>query len=230
MPDVFVADKNQKKDAPSEQSQTGNVIDNNPPLGVIPSLDLLKHGGNVHLFSSLCQYPNDITFQNQESGEKVLLFIRRAFITNFGWILAGAFFLVLPLIFSVFKQFIPFSLNLIPVGFIVIFVLFYYLIVLTYLYISFITWYFNISLVTDRRIVDVDFSNLVYKNVASTKLNLVQDVSFSQVGAIRTFFDYGDILVQTAGTMDNFEFNAAPQPENVVHIIGDLIGRRGSGV
>jgi hypothetical protein len=78
--------------------------------------------------------------------------------------------------------------------------------------------------------VDVDFSSVVYKNVSSTKLNLVQDVSFSQIGAIRTFFDYGDILVQTAGTLDNFDFTASPEPENVVHIIGDLIGGRNSGI
>jgi hypothetical protein len=53
----------------------------------------------------------------------------------------------------------------------------------------------------------------------------VQDVSFAQVGAIRTFFDYGDVLVQTAGTLDNFIFESAPQPSNIVHITEDLIGR-----
>ena len=103
---------------------------------------------------------------------------------------------------------------------------FYYLIVATYWFINFISWYFNISLVTDKRVIDIDFSNLVYKDVAATKINLVQDVSFAQIGAIRTFFDYGDVLVQTAGTLDNFTFESAPQPENIVHIVEDLIGKR----
>ena len=229
MPDVFVAEKKQKKDAQNQQSQTGNVNNDNLPAETIPSLDLLKHGNSVHLFSSLCQYPNDITFQNQEIGETVLLFIRRAFITNFRLdINRSISYCSTYYFFSCSKIYSLFPFFFIPVNFIVVFVLFYYLVVLTYLYVSFITWYFNISLVTDRRIVDVDFSSVVYKNVAATKLSLVQDVSFSQVGVIRTFFDYGDVLVQTAGTLDNFEFNASPRPENVVHIIGDLIG--GSGV
>jgi hypothetical protein len=97
--------------------------------------------------------------------------------------------------------------------------------VATYWYINFISWYFNISLVTDKRVIDINFSNLVYKDVAATKMNLVQDVSFAQIGAIRTFFDYGDVLVQTAGTLDNFTFESAPQPENIVHIVEDLIGK-----
>jgi hypothetical protein len=91
--------------------------------------------------------------------------------------------------------------------------------------VSFITWYFNVSLVTSIRVMDVVFSNLVYKNVSATKIDLVQDVNYSQIGVFRTFFDYGDVMVQTAGTLDNFVFEAVPQPENVVHIIEDLIGK-----
>lgn len=85
-------------------------------------------------------------------------------------------------------------------------------------------------LVTNQRIVDIDFENLVYKNVAETKLTLVQDVSYTQTGAIRTVFDYGDVLIQTAGTIDNFDLHAVPIPERIVNIVEDLIGKGGRHV
>ena len=219
MPDIFVADT-------KKNIGTASKTLNDAPLS-IPGMSKQQGSGKtiptghnmVHLFSSLCKDPEDIVFQNQDENEKVLLFIRKDFITNTKWIVIGIFLILAPLIFG--------SLHFIalPLRYNIIFLLFYYLLVTTYLYVNFITWYFNISLVTNIRVVDIEFSGLVYKDVASTKLSLVQDVSYSQIGVIRTFFDYGNILVQTAGTLDNFDFDSAPQPENVVHLIGDLIGR-----
>jgi hypothetical protein len=98
--------------------------------------------------------------------------------------------------------------------------------VATYFYINFITWYYNVALITDQRVIDVDFSSLVYKDVATTKLSLVQDISYAQVGVVRTFFDYGNILIQTAGSLDNFIFESSPKPEAAVHIVEELIGKR----
>jgi len=219
MPDIFVAKT-------KTNTETQNKTLNNAQLSSQSAAKTPNSGktiptghSRVHLFSSICRNPDDIFFQNQEENEVVLLFIRRAFITNFKWIVLSIFLLLLPFLLTAIH------ISSLPAKFNVIFMLFYFLLVASYIYVNFITWYFNISLVTDQRVVDIDFSGLVYKDVASTKLSLVQDVSFSQIGVMRTFFDYGDVLVQTAGTLDNFDFTSAPQPDNVVHLIGDLIGK-----
>lgn len=219
MPDIFVADTN--KGSETDNKNPDNALIGGQSAAKTPNSDkTIPTGHNrVHLFSSLCKDPDDIVFQNQDQDEKVLLFIRKDFITNSKWIAVGVLLILVPLIFGS-AHFIS-----LPVRFGIIFLLFYYLVVAAYWYVNFITWYFNISLVTNIRVVDIEFSGLVYKDVASTKLSLVQDVSYSQIGVLRTFFDYGNILVQTAGTLDNFDFDSAPQPENVVHLIGDLIGR-----
>ncbi len=195
-----------------------------PPLVIpTPSAPVVEH--HLHALAAFCQNPVNISFQTQEPDEEILLFLRRHFVTNVPWIATTIFFAILPFIIgyvlSLTATVLPISQNAINV-----FIIFYYLIVFAYAYINFLSWFYNISFVTTKRVVDIDFSELVYKNVAATKLSLVQDVSYSQIGVIRSLFDYGDVLVQTAGAMDNFDLSAVPQPERVVSIIENLIGRR----
>src|SRR6185312_13838888 len=99
----------------------------------------------------------------------------------------------------------------------------------SYMFVSFITWYFNISLITNKRILDIDFQDLVYKNIAETKMDLIQDVSETETGVLRTVFNFGDVLVQTAGTLENFNLEAVPHPDRAVEIVETLIGK-GRGI
>lgn len=180
---------------------------------------------NSHLFTSFSKNPMGVSFQNQEPDEQILFFVRKDFITNFLWILIGAVLIAAPVFVAPFSLLLGINILFFPLRFFFFFIIFYYIFTATYIYINFITWYFNLSLATDIRVVEVTFESLIYKNVSATKLDLVQDVSYSQIGIVRTFFDYGDVLIQTAGTIDNFIFDAVPEPENVVHIIEDLIGK-----
>lgn len=179
----------------------------------------------MHIFTSYCEHPEHVTFETQEENENILLLLRKSFITNIPWIF-----------FSIILAFIPlFVIQIVPTqntpfaflsgGYVFALFMLYYLVVATYILISFITWYFNTSLITTNRIVDIDFSDLVYKNIAETKMDLIQDVSLTQAGALRTMFDFGDVLVQTAGSLDNFDLHAVPRPDRVVEIVESLIGK-----
>lgn len=185
-----------------------------------------KPSGHAHMFASFCPNPIGVSFIDQEKDEEILLFLRRHFITNVPWLLISLILALLPIVIvAVISKFSIFILpNFSPTLLILAFML-YYLVVLTFIFVNFITWYYNISLVTNKRIVDIDFSGLLYKNVAATTLALVQDVSYTQIGVIPAFFDYGDVNVQTAGTLENFDFTAVPHPQRVVQIIANLIGK-----
>lgn len=179
-----------------------------------------------HLLHSYLENPEGLTFEDQELGEKPLLILRRHFVTNLHWIVISAILFAVPLFFiPFFSTLSVFDFLQLPTRYLVIFAIFYYLISFTYLFVNFITWYFNISLITDKKVIDIDYSNIVYKNVAATKHSLLQDASYSQIGVLRSLFDYGDVLVQTAGSLDNFTFRAVPKPERVVKIVEELIGR-----
>lgn len=221
MPDIFVSSS--KKTALKEKGGKNIRINTFKPISDEPI-----NKNPVHLFSSFCVKPTDISFRNQEHGETVLLFLRKHIITNIKWFIASILLIIAPLFLNITISILQIPIALFPLKYLIFMLSFYYLIVASYIYISFITWYFNLSLVTNIRIIDIDFSNLIYKNIAATKLSQVQDVSFDQIGVIPTFFDYGNVLVQTAGTLDNFDFDECPQPENVVHIVEDLIGKDGS--
>lgn len=224
MPDIFV-EENTKLHHRSTHHSFEKEHEKTVPQPLMHFPKLTKK--SVHLLSSFCENPGDITFKNQDKNEQVLLFVRKHFITNFLWVAGGIFFLVLPVIAGPISVLLNFSIPLLSAMQILFFTLFYYLFVISFVFIRFITWYYNVSLVTTERIIDIDFSDVIYKNLASTTLELVQDVSYTQTGVFRTFFHYGDVLVQTAGETINFDFDAVPQPENVVHIIGGLIGKDG---
>jgi len=221
MPDIFIAEP--KETAPTKPDP---LIDDGDFTQPVSSAQNLSPQNPVHLFSAFKKDPDGVNFSDKEDQEKIILFIRRSFITNIRWIFFGSLLLILPLFLPLILRFFPNPLPPLSNQFYFLLSAFYYLVVATYWFINFISWYFNIALITDKRVIDINFSNLVYKDVAATKINLVQDVSFAQIGAIRTFFDYGDVLIQTAGTLDNFTLESAPQPENIVHIVEDLIGKR----
>jgi hypothetical protein len=222
MPDIFVADTKTQ-----EQEQATKRANDNKPAPIVDPIELSENlNGGVHLFSSYCEHPDDISFQNQEEDEKVLLFMRKDMITNLSWILTGLALIIIPLLITPALTYLHIPDAIMPQNWMLALSVFYYLLVTIFIFIKFITWYFNIDLVTEKRILDIELMGIVYKNVAATKLTLVQDVSYSQVGVVRTIFDYGDVLVQTAGTIDNFTFDAIPRPDDAVHVVESLIGRR----
>lgn len=225
MPDIFVSKDKSKLDQTHHALTKKDIFQKDSD----PTISFPEFTNNyVHMFSSFCKNPGDITFKNQEKGEKVILFVRKHFLTNFPWVFLGILLIILPFIVAPFGYIFNSWGFIFPSKFIFFFALFYYLFIASYMFVGFITWYFNMSLVTDRRVLDLDFSDVVYKNLASTNLSLVQDVSYTQTGVLRTFFHYGDVVVQTAGEKTHFDFEAVPQPENVVHIIGGLIGKHGT--
>ncbi len=187
----------------------------------------LKEPAHMHHFASFYEHPHGVRFESQQADEAILLFLRKHFITNVPWILITITLLIVPsllsFIFTTVQFDTPFT-NL-PPRFTTTFFLFYYLLVFAYVFIQFITWYFNVSIITQKRVVDIDFSELVFHDVAVTKLNLIEDVNYKQVGFLRSFFNYGDAFVQTAGEIMHFDFLAVPQPKRVVSIIEELIGK-----
>lgn len=205
MPDIFV---------PSKKKKTKNLL-----------LETTSYG-HAHMFSAFCENPSGVSFKDQAMDEKILLFLRRHFVTNVPWILTAIILVLLPpiLIFLNFS-FLNLHIPNLPAPLILLSFIFYYLVIFNFIFTNFITWYFNISLVTQKRIIDIDFSDLIYKNVAQTKLSLVEDVSYTQAGVTQTFFDYGDVLIQTAAEFENFDFTAIPHPNRVTKIVEDLIGK-----
>lgn len=208
MPDLFVAEH--KKIEKEEKKEEKKI----PPS---------TKQGKVRLFTSFRENPSGIVFRNQEEGEEIILFLKKHLATNIPWIVKAGIAALIPFVVMIMLGILNTSINL-PFNYILLFGIFYYFVVFGYVFVQFITWFFNISLVTNKRIVDIDFSQLVFESVAATKLTQIEDVSYHQIGVLRSIFDYGDVSIQTAGTTGNFVSHAVPHPEKVVEILNDLIG------
>ncbi len=111
----------------------------------------------------------------------------------------------------------------IPVKYIIVGTLFWYLFTFGFILMNFLRWFFNIYIVTNQRVVDVDFIHLLYKEFSEARLEKVQDLSYKTGGIFAAFFNYGDVEIQTAAELPNFEFDAVPRPESVIQTISELV-------
>lgn len=167
--------------------------------------------------ASFLMRPNGVSFETREDEEQVILFLRKHFITNLPWVFVSIVMFCVPSFVNILG-----ILDSIPANFRFIFILIWYLITMAYTLESFLTWFFNVYIVTDERIIDIDFYNLTYKEVSDANLDKIEDVTYKMGGVIRTLFNYGDVLIQTAAEVTNFDFLAVPYPDKVVKVLQDL--------
>ena len=161
--------------------------------------------------------PNGVHFETQDPQEEIILLLRKHPVTNLWWIFVALLLLIAPSFFDSYS-FLPF----LPRGFHFVASLLWYLVTAAFILENFLSWFFNVYIVTDERIIDVDFHNLIYREISETKIDKIQDVTFSMGGVMSAFFNYGNVVIQTAGTVPNFDFQAVPEPSTVVKILQQL--------
>jgi uncharacterized membrane protein YdbT with pleckstrin-like domain len=164
-------------------------------------------------------HPDHVRFETQEPGEQVILFLRQHVIVNVPWILMTILLIIAPTVLFplVFRAL---SLNLtFPVGYYVVGSLFWYLATFGFALASFTGWFFNIYIVTNQRIVDIDFFYLLYKKFSEAELTRIQDIRYTSGGILAAMFNYGNVVIETAGELPNLEFDSVPHPEKVVETI-----------
>lgn len=166
--------------------------------------------------------PDGVKFETQEAEEVVMLFLRQHIIVNLGWVLLAIVLLLAPTVFiPLFIGALGVSIS-VPTGHLIVATLFWYLGTFGFILAKFLGWYFNIYIVTDERVVDIDFYYLLYKRFSQAELNKIQDISYSSGGIFATFFNYGNVTIETAGETPNIEFDKVPYPEKVVETVRNL--------
>jgi len=213
MPDIFVDhptnQDTQKQKAPSAAAKSVQAL-------------LEKPTKAMGVFAAYCLRPSGVSFVNQEDDETILLFLRRHFITNVPWLASTILLLLIPPLLYLLILLASIPIPAIPSGLIIVIITFYYLILIGYAFGNFISWFYNIGIVTQKRIMDLDSSNILTHNTTTANLSEVVDVKFIQQGFFQSFFNYGDVHIQTEALRANFDFSAAPNPTQVEDIISDL--------
>lgn len=169
-------------------------------------------------WSSFAAKPRWTAFSTQAPDEQILLLLRKHPFTQIGWIIIAIIVALIPIIFAG----IPF-LGFLPPAYQFAAVLGWYMLLSGYIIESFLTWYFNVYIITDERIIDVDFLSLIYQNVSSAKIDNIEDVTATKGGAIRSILDFGTVTIQTAAEKREFEFEDVPHPSQVTKLINELM-------
>lgn len=180
----------------------------------------LKERSGSSILAAFDAFPRDITFSDKEEDENIILLLRAHIVTNLPWLVITAGLLLFPLLILPLIRASGASL---PFGTTVALVLFWYLGTFTYAFINSLYWYFNVYILTDERVVDVDWLSIIYRKVSSAQISHVEDVSASQGGVFAGVFDYGNVQIQTAAEEENFEFVAVPHPQLVAKKISELM-------
>lgn len=186
---------------------------------------LLSSYKPAHQFSSFCVLPKNVRFDTQEEGEDIILLLRRHPVTNIPWIVIAIVLILLPFIGLPFFNaggVIGF-LDQLSVGLLPALLAFWYLFITGYVLLNFFFWYFNVNIVTNRRVMDFDFFYLLYREFSEALLDRIEDVTGTGGGIVSVIFDYGNVDVQTAATNAKIEFDRVPKPQEVVNIITNLI-------
>lgn len=169
-------------------------------------------------FASFVPKPKKLRFDTQQPKEKIVLLLRRHPITNLPWIILAVILLLAPpIVFSVFP------LNFLPGNYRFISILCWYLLTFAFIFERFLIWFFNVNILTDERIIDINFPTLLYREITEAKLDKIQDVNIKTGGYIRSLFNFGDVLIQTAGAIPEICFEAVPEPERVSQILNQLL-------
>ena len=175
--------------------------------------------------------PRDVHFENQREHEQLYLLLRPHEITNVPWIGLVFVMLLVPLFFGgvVVAAFPDFFDTVSPFYAFVLF-LFWNLIVLMYGFYRYIIWFFSAYIITNNRLVDVDFVGLFHKDYTETTIDNVQDVTSKVTGPLSVLFNFGLVHVQTASEKSEIEFDNFPQPDVVTRIIGELVMEQGGNL
>lgn len=92
-------------------------------------------------------------------------------------------------------------------------------------FVHWFNWRYDLYVITDRRVVDSTRLFPLKKRLAEAQLDRVQDTSYEKNGLFANLFNYGSIVIQTAGEADNFVWNGMPDPVRAQAIVREAVER-----
>lgn len=165
------------------------------------------------------------SFPGQEDDEPIFVFVRPYWLA----FLPTALIFLFLMFFAVSSQLLiaggNFAIDgLTAQGLIYLFGLFQLVVIIVFL-VAALDFYYDIVIVTDRRLVDIDQEQLFFRRISQLNLEDVEDVTSIVKGFFPSLFNYGSLEVQTAGEARNFEIPNIKHTHEVESIISDLAGQ-----
>lgn len=212
MPNIFDASKDRVKPLVEKKQSPLEVVNDYSEV-------MRREKPSKNPFDAFAPKPLMIyAFDSQLDGENVLLLLRRHPITQITKFLTVILMLIVPFFFNQISFY-----YLLEGNFQTAILLLWYLIIVGYSLESFLTWFYNVYIITDERIIDIDFLSLIYRNVSAAKIDKIEDITAVTSGVAQSIFDYGTIHIQTAAEKTEFEFEDVPHPTRVTQFLNEML-------
>ncbi len=69
--------------------------------------------------------------------------------------------------------------------------------------------------ITDKRVIDVDQKGFFNRNIATIRLEDIQDVTIQSSGIFATLLGFSDLNIQSAGHLNEFIVRGLKDPEQI---------------
>lgn len=162
---------------------------------------------------------------NQRPDERVVLFLRRHWIAPFTIAAVTVLLLGVPAILALlFQTDLLIWLQRPALGPLTILVAVIYAMGIWLLTaIEFTDYYLDTWIVTTERVINIEQEGLFKRTASELHLGNIQDVTSEIKGFLETMLGYGDVLIQTAGKTERFNFERIPNPDQVKDTILHLV-------
>lgn len=172
-------------------------------------------------------------FPGQGPDEKIHLFVRRHWICFMPMALICFIIIIIPaFVYIVAHEFIPQMITGPWKDYIILGISAYILLMSLVFIISWLDYYYDILIITDERMVHISQNGLFNRHISELNLLRVQNVSTKIKGMLPTFYDYGNLTVETAGYtgltdeqashVSDFSMEYVPHPNHLSKIILNL--------
>lgn len=166
---------------------------------------------------------NQFHFKGQKDGEEILLVVHRHWFDILSQFIIILFMLLLlfgSLLFA--SPILDFFNGNISMNLLLFAGNIFFIFIWLFFFIIWIDYYFDVWIVTNERIVNIEQLGLFSRDVSELELENVQDMTVEVLGIIPTFLNYGNLYVQTAAERERFVFKHVPNPYAIKDLVMNL--------
>lgn len=87
-----------------------------------------------------------------------------------------------------------------------------------------VDWYNDLYILTSDHVIDIEKVPFIFEHRREANLAMIQDVSYVQPSFLHKLLDFGNLRLETAGTVGEFTFDSVPHPREVQNRIFERIG------
>ncbi len=132
--------------------------------------------------------------------DQIIIFARRHFASMIGTVFIILIMIIIPIfLMNGIKVASPKILSTIAANFIFVIGSIYYLVLAAFVFMQWVSYYYDILIVTDKEVLDIKQIGLFDRQITEISLLRIQDVSAQVNGFWPTLFNYGDVVAESAG-------------------------------